>query len=105
MILRYEKRKTECKLRDLIVRPIRTTAAVIATPVVRESQLLREEAIRHVKTEDAPRIEIETDHGTDHEIDRETDREIDHAIDHEIGIEGKIYKSNSIFYSILYFVF
>jgi len=90
MILRYEKRRTACKLRDLIVKPIRMTAAVIVTPVVRESQRLREEAIRHVKTEDVPRTEIETDHGTDHEIDRETDREIDHAIDREIGIEGKI---------------
>lgn len=89
MILRYERRKTACKLRDLIVRPIKTTAAVIATLVARESQPLREEAIRHVKIEDAPRIEIEIDRGTDHEIDPETGREIDHAIDREIETEGK----------------
>lgn len=92
-ISRYEKRKTAYKLRDLTEKPTRMTVVAIAIPVERENQLLREEALRHVRTEVDPRTETEIDHGIDRETDLEIDRGIDHEIDHETGIEGKIYKS------------
>lgn len=91
-ISRYERRRTAYKLRDLTGKPTRTTAVAIAIPVGRESRLLREEALRHVKIELGPRTEIEIDHGIDRGTGHEIDREIDHAIDHETGIEGKMFK-------------
>lgn len=91
-ISRYERRRTACKLRDLTGKPTRTTAVAIAIPVERESQLLREEVLRHVRTEVDPRTETEIDHGIDRGIGHEIDHEIDHVIDHETGTEGKIYK-------------
>lgn len=81
-----------CKLRDLTGKLTRMIAVAIAILVGRESQLLREEALRRVKIEVDPRIETEIE--IDHEIDRgtghEIDREIDHGIDHETGTEGEI---------------
>lgn len=81
-----------CKLKDLIERLIRTIAVVIAIPVERENQLLREEVLRHAKIEVGPRIEIgiETEIEIDRETDREIDPEIDRAIDREIETEGNI---------------
>lgn len=88
-ISRYERKRTAYKLRDLTEKLIRTIAVAIAILVGRESQLLREEALRHVRTEVGPRTEIEIDHGIDRETGHEIDREIDHATDHaiETGIE------------------
>lgn len=90
--LRYERRRTACKLRDLTEKPTRMTVVAIAIPVERESQLLREEALRHVRIEVDPRTGTEIDHGIDREIGPEIDHEIDHVIDHETETEGKIYK-------------
>lgn len=94
MISRYEKRRMVYKLKDLTEKPIRMTVVAIAIPVEKENQLLREEALRHVRTEVGPRTETEIGHGIDRETGHEIDRGIDHEIDHETGIEGKIYKSH-----------
>lgn len=87
MISRFERRRTAYRLNDLIGKLIKTIVVVIATPVGRENQLLREEVLRHAKIEVGPRTEIGIE--IDHEKDRGTGREIDRAIDHETEIDGK----------------
>lgn len=89
--MRYGRRKTVYKRRDLIVKLTKTTAAATATLVGRENQPLRGEVLLRVRTEGGPKIEIGIDQEIDHEIDHETDREIDHAIDREIETGGKVY--------------
>lgn len=99
-ISRYERRRMAYKPSDLIGKLIRMTAAAIATPVARESRLLRGGALHRAKIGDAPKRETATgaDRATDHEIDHEIGR----AIDRATGTGGNIGKFVSSFSSLIF---